>query len=157
MVVNNVLYNEDAIVATWISEQFAIEGVDLVTVPFVAFGIIDPDSNSTSIRERLIAGCYFFNHVDVPGKRDIWVTAAMTEAAASHRSAIQQILKYPFEQLGLQRISAECDLSNTRVLRQLQILGFAQEGVKPYVGKNGSPWGYFGLYPQNCPFWNDKP
>ena len=155
VIVNNVLYNEDAVVATWINEQFNIPGVDLVSVPFVAMGIVDPNSSSTSLRERLIAGCYFFNQVDTPVRKDIWVTAAMTESAASHRGAIKQILAYPFQQLGMKRISAECDLSNTRLLRQLEILGFAQEGVKPNVGPNGEAWGYFGLYPERCPFWND--
>ncbi len=153
VIVNNVLYNEDAVVATWINEQFNIPGVDLVSVPFVAMGIVDPDSSSTSLRERLIAGCYFFNHVDKPTRKDIWVTAAMTDAAASHRAAIKQILHYPFGELGLRRISAECDMANTRLMRQLEILGFAFEGHKPNVGP--SEWGYFGLYPERCPFWND--
>lgn len=155
VVVNNVLYNEDAIVAAWINEQFPHQGVELVSEPFRAFGIINPNAGSTSMRDSLIAGCYFFRHIDVPTKRDIWVCAAMTDAAASHRSAIKQILHYPFTQLGLPRITAECDMSNTRVLRQLDILGFVQEGIKPAMNAEGASYGYFGLYPHNCPFWRD--
>lgn len=156
VIVNNVLYNEDAVVGLWVHEQFATEGLDMVMEPgFVAFGIVDPSSTSTSLRERLIAGCYFFRHTDTPGKRDIWVCAAMTEAAMTHRAAIRQILQYPFTQLGLSRISAECDLTNLRLLRQLEILGFAQEGIKPHMDKSGRSFGYFGLYPQNCPFWSE--
>lgn len=151
-VLNNVLYNADAHVAAWINDQF---GIDLTTVGFKAMGIIDPDTESSSIRDRIIAGCYFYNHVDVPGKRDIWVTAAMKAPAAHHRAAIKQILEYPFKQLNLPRISAECDLSDDRVLKQLQILGFVQEGEKKFMGANGGSWGYFALYPSNCPFYQD--
>jgi len=99
MVLNNVLYGEDALVATWINDQFGLTDIwELTTTGFTAMGIIDPSSDAPSLRNRLVAGCYWYNHVDKPHKRDIWVCAAMTEAAASHRTAIRQILRYPFEQ-----------------------------------------------------------
>jgi len=153
VVVNNVLYNADAIVAAYMNDVF---GLDITTVTYVALGIVDPNSESASIRDRLIAGCYFYNHVDLPGKRDISVAAVMTDQAATNRAAIRQILAYPFRELQLPRISAEIDMTNTRSLRQAEILGFQLEGIKKRMGQNGGDWGVFGLYPETCPFWKDE-
>ena len=143
--VNGVLYNADAIVATWVQEQMGSDA--LVEAGFVALGIVDPNGASASFRERLIAGCYFHGHK--PGQ-DIWVAAAMTQAAASHRSAIRQILAYPFRDLGLMRVSAEISETNARSIEQARILGFTKDGTKRV---NGDVWGYWSLYRDNCPFW----
>lgn len=153
LIVNNVLYGCDAIVAAWMNEKGF--DLDLTIVGFVAMGIIDPKRETNNLVDLLIGGCYFYNHFQGHNRNDISVAAVMTEPAASHRSSVRQILSYPFQQLGLKRISAECDPTNHRLLRQLDILGFVKEGEKPFVRDDGGPFCIFGLYADRCPFWTE--
>ena len=156
VIVNNVLYHETALVGSWIHEKMGVDivGASGAAIP-IAFGLVDPNSKSPNLSERLIAGCYFYNMVNLPDKKDIWLTAVMTEPSMQYRQAIKQVLAYPFGQLGLPRISAEIDMRNTKSIRQAEIMGFQLEGRKRFMGVGGGDYGVFGLYPDNCPFWRD--
>lgn len=153
VVVDNVIYNADALVATWMHERMG--ETRLVETGFVALGVLDPTNTSPNISDKLVCGVYFFNHRDVNDEKDICIAVAIKPDAFVHPKSIKRMFQYPFRDLGLPRISAEADMSNEGALRGLQQMGFVLEGTKKYMAKGRGDFGVFGLYPANCPFWSD--
>jgi RimJ/RimL family protein N-acetyltransferase len=138
-VVDGVIINDNARVAAHIH---TILNRPVIAQSFQAFGII--------VDDKLVGGCYFYNHDPIRG--DIDMAVAVEDKVASEplklREQIRRILHYPFNQLSCKRITAYIELSNERAIRQAMQLGFIQNGVKAETGV-----GIFGLNPTTCPFW----
>lgn len=115
--IDGVLYGADQLVARYVNDLcgagFEPGNVD------AALGILGPDG--------LIGGVVFSNHL---ARLDITVTVACQSIMCGHPRIIARILAYPFEQLGLQRVTAEIEASNLRSLRNARAMGFVEEGVK---------------------------
>ena len=66
---------------------------------------------------------------------------------------IRAMLRYPFVQLGVKRLSAITTKKNKRSRKLLMGLGFKQEGVHPYAGENGTTAITYGLYSEPAKKW----
>ena len=157
MIVEGVLYGADAMVAAWVTERL---GVGLVEVPFVAFGILPEAIADAKVSESLpvalIGGAMFFNHSNVPGRRDIYCAVAVDDIGAGRIPVVQRILQYPFGELNLPRVSAEISMANDRAVRQAKNLGFVLEGRKRHAADDGTDIGLFGLYRETSEFWKRR-
>lgn len=149
MVVNDILTDADAHVATWIEDKL---GGDVVSVPFRAVGIVGDNG-------KLIGGAYFYNHREpniVDGKKyggDIYAAVALEEGAFMTPDVVSKILAFPFGQLDLPRVSVDIDENNTHAIEQAERLGFQPEGIKEGAGPTGGDIIMFGLKRDNCKFW----
>lgn len=143
MIVNDILTDADAHVATWIEDKL---GGDVVSVPFRAVGIVGD-------KGKLIGGAYFYNHRE---GQDIYAAVALEDGAFMTPDVVSKILAFPFGQLKLPRVSVDIDESNTHAIQQAERLGFELEGIKRRAGANGGDVLMFGLLRDNCKFWRTQ-
>lgn len=146
-VVDGVLYGRDAEAGAFVNAELGSGGV--TTIPYHGLSIIDdPEDGRPS---GVVCAAQFFNHrAPKDGSSgDITVAIASTPAFVDRlpafRTSIRQMMAFPFEQLGLGRITAEIDLSNERVVRAAEHLGFRLEGKKRRMGRGGGQVGIYGL------------
>lgn len=122
-------------------------GADIVDVPYSAFGFVKDG--------RLIGGAYYHSH---HAGRDITISVVLEPDIAADpvafRTAIRQVLSFPFGDLSLKRVTAEIDLANAESVRLAERVGFVREGVKRFAGAGGGDVGVFGLYRDGCQYWN---
>lgn len=130
VIIDGLLFNADAHVAEWVNSRC---GGDKVFAPFVAIGVVNA--------HELTAGAVFHSYHD----SDITVTAASARPSLRLRSAIRAGMGYAFQQLGVPRVTAEIDMSNARMIRLAEGLGFVREGVKRRAARDGKHVGVFGL------------
>lgn len=128
---NGVLYGADDLVARWVQRQC---GGDKVETPCVALGV--------GGSQGLIAGIIFFNHRT--GADIQCAVAAITPRAAKPR-VMAQCFAYAFNQLGLNRVTAEIELKNLRSTKLAEGLGFVREGVKRKAAPDGGHVAVYGL------------
>ena len=153
-----LVYGADAEVATWVNMRL---GGGAVQTLFIAIGVLKDgiaprDVSAETLPDQLGAGAYFFNHQAEDDYSDLSVSVAADDITTATPDIFQQILNYPFGQLGCRRISAEIDLSNERAVRQAQKLGFKLEGRKRRMAPKGGDVGVFGLLHDECPFWRPR-
>lgn len=87
--------------------------------PSVAFGVVNRDGD-------LCGGVVFHNYLQ--DMKCIEVSCAATKDNWLTPSLARTILRYPFTQLGCQRVTAVTPRRGTRVRRFLEGLGFVREG-----------------------------
>lgn len=113
-----LLIGEDRLVAEWVRRQIPhMEGADFGAC--TAVGVIDEDAN-------ILGGVVWHNYR--PQFRTIEWSAAATTANWLSATLITDIMRYPFEQLGCQKIRALIPLRNERARRFHKRFGFKQEG-----------------------------
>ena len=144
-VLDGILFNDDARMATWIHERMGV-GIPVVTLKgFRAFGMI--------VDDRVVAGAYFNDLIDQNDFKDITFCAAIDETAPPLRSGLKRVFEYPFVELKLPRVSAQISMDNKKAIEQaMAVLGFQLEGVKKLMGPGRGEVGMFGLYRDACPF-----
>lgn len=148
VIIDGVLYGEDAQVANWVHQ---VLGGGIVEVGFVGMGIVPEGTpNGRDIASvDLVGGVYFWGFED-GAQRDIIASVAVADRLlndmSAFRPAIRQILDYPFGVLKLPRISAEMAMSNEIGILAAQKLGFTLEGRKRKKMRDGGDVGMFGLY-----------
>jgi hypothetical protein len=117
IVVDGVLYGCDDMVARFVNEHCG-GGFEVGNI-HAALGVLGSSG--------LIGGVLFSNHI---AGRDITITVASITPSCGHPRILARCLAYPFNQLGLGRVTAEIDESNQRSLRNARKLGFVEEGRK---------------------------
>jgi hypothetical protein len=127
---DGLLYNDGKAVADWVAQRV---GLPHAGDRPIAIGIVDG-------RNRLIAGAWFFSL----RPRDIEIAVACDDISAAVPDAIRRVLDYPFNQLGLDHVTAEIDHANRPCWRLAEGLGFRRYGTKP-TGTNGGPVYIYGL------------
>lgn len=130
VIVDGLLFGADEAVADWVSRMC---GGGKVFAPYTAIGVMgDTD---------IMAGAVFHSYSGL----DVTVTASAVKPSLRLRSAIRAGLFYAFDQLKVSRVSAEIEMSNARMIRLAEGLGFVREGVKRRAAPDGKHVGVFGL------------
>jgi RimJ/RimL family protein N-acetyltransferase len=121
-----LLYQHDAEVIDWVcqniphlAERIPYFDKGAVLGPAVGIGVLD-DAGS------LIAGVVF--HGYDPFVKAMEVSCASTSRMWAKPDIVREILRYPFEQLQLVRVSAATPKRSTSPRRFLEGLGFKREG-----------------------------
>jgi RimJ/RimL family protein N-acetyltransferase len=68
-------------------------------------------------------------HDFIPSYGNIQLSMAATSPAWARRTSIKELLRYPFNDLGVQRVTTMIAESNTRAIRLNEGLGFVREGL----------------------------
>lgn len=113
-----LLLGQDALVGEWILRRIPhMHGV--AWDKFVAVGVIDEDDN-------MLGGVAYHNFQ--PAYRSIEWSAASDGANWLSRAIINDILRYPFEQMGCVRLTAVIPRKNVKARTFHSKFGFKQEG-----------------------------
>lgn len=135
-IVGDVLYGADNLVDEWMALKLGKTSA----VPFTALGIVSG--------ERLVLGAKFFNQYS----NDITMAMVASPQSGFKRRAFARLMAYPFNQLGLPRVTAEIPLSNAESIKAATWLGFVREGVKRRAAADGGHVGVFGLLKKDFKF-----
>lgn len=130
VIVDGLLFRADDYVARWVNEAC---GGGKVFAPYTAIGVWGTGGLSAGVVFHSFSGT------------DVTVTASTLRPSFRLRSAIRAGIAYAFGQLKVQRVSAEIELSNKRMIRLAEGLGFVREGVKRRAALNGKHVGVYGL------------
>lgn len=132
MLADGVLYGQDQTVHRFVTERLGSGAIK--DGPYVGLGFIE--------RGDLAAGFVFFNY---RAGSDVEIAIAIDSITACHPKNACRIVRYPFVQLDLPRVSAEIPLENERAVRTALAMGFVREGVKRKADKGRGHVGVFGL------------
>lgn len=114
------VFGHDAIVASWVASSMPIP------TQFYHYAAIGLERDGLPI-----AAVVYHNFV--PVFKDIEVTCLIADPKAAHPDIIATFLRYPFEQLDCNRVTANTAKKNKRSRKFILGLGFKHEGMK----KNG--------------------
>jgi RimJ/RimL family protein N-acetyltransferase len=115
-----LVLDQPAAVAAWVAAHIPQMGGAADFGPSTAIGVVSADG-------RALGGVVFHNYQ--PRFRNIEVSFASESRRWLTRNLIRQILAYPFDQLGCQRLTAITP-KNARAARAfLDHFGFKREGV----------------------------
>lgn len=153
-----VVTGATAQVALWTNQRL---GQGLVLVPCVAIGVIHPTVRDEQVDElnlpnQLVAGVIFYNYRNDHEGSEVYLSVHTDASVTGHPSVIRKVLEYPFERWKVRRLTAEILSTNTRSIRNAQMLGFKLEGVKRQAGANGADIQIYGLLPEECPIWTGR-
>lgn len=107
-----LVFGHDKTIAEWAAHNLGIE----ISPPFVAIGVAD----GQGLRGGIVYNHY--NRFDI--EMSIYGPGCMT------RGVIRSALAYPFDQLGVLRVSAQTRRDNKAMREILPRLGFKFEGVR---------------------------
>tara|TARA_R100001086_G_scaffold230307_1_gene150522 strand:+ start:1152 stop:1658 length:507 start_codon:yes stop_codon:yes gene_type:complete len=113
-----LIYNEDTAISRWVQSHIphAINGFD----PCTAIGYADSAS-------KLIAG-FVFNDYHATFKT-IGISMAATSPMWARREVIHKVLSYPFEQLGVYKLTTFIPADNSKAIAVNVHIGFKQEAI----------------------------
>jgi len=86
-------------------------------------------------------------------QNDIEITFITATPRWATLGNIRGILRYPFIQLGVKRMTAITNKSNKKARKFMTGLGFVLEGVHPYGARDCTTACTYGLYPENAKRW----
>lgn len=130
-----VIFGWDGQVANWVQHHLK------QAVPFQSFraiGILHED--------EIVAGVVY----DRFSGHDLMMSIASTKPTWATRSTLRTLFKYPFDQLGCERVTALVARKNKCARRMLERLGFVLEGVarKGYDGRQDAM--IYGMLKTEC-------
>lgn len=114
-----LVLSHEAIFGPWVEQRIPHLFLDTLG-PFVAIGIVD-DSD-------LVRGAALF-HSYAPRYRGIEMSFVLESPRYLSKSVIAGIMAYPFDQLGVLRVSAVTPRSSASARRFLETFGFKREGL----------------------------
>jgi RimJ/RimL family protein N-acetyltransferase len=114
-----LLIGHDAQIAHWVGQRIAFMGDGKSFGPCTAIGVVND--------EQILGGVVFSDY------RPMFSSIEASFASASPRwltpNLVRSILSYPFDQLGVNRISSHTPRKAGPARRFLQKFGFVEEGV----------------------------
>ena len=103
------------------------------------------------LRDGALVGGVVYNNYHVLSKGS-WceISIATDDPACMTRGVIRDAFAYPFVQLGVSRLKAQCAATNTRCVSLLERIGFRLEGTerRAYDGEADSLT--FSMLPEEC-------
>jgi RimJ/RimL family protein N-acetyltransferase len=121
-------------VSGWVGRKVGIDDFG----PCVALGV-ERD-------QELVAGIVYNNLREA----NIEATIASSTPKWCTRSVLRAIFWYPFEQLGVGRLTAITELENDHVRTFLSRLGFQQEGIMRRGFRTGADAAVYGMLREEC-------
>lgn len=97
-----------------------------------------------------VAGVVYHNYY--PVFKDVEMSVAITNPIAAHPDIIAGMFRYPFEQMGCNRITVGVSANNKRSIRFIEGIGFVQEG-RQADGCGDSDRLMYGLTRKNAQKW----
>ncbi len=155
-IVDGIVYHADAEIIAWVNANM---GAGVVAKEAYGFGILDDgwdtETALPSLKDALAAGVYFYDQYDAneDGISDVTACVFIKNKKAIKPHIVKKLLEYPFNQLGVRRISAMIDEANIEALDQAQRIGFQVEGYKRKMAPDGRRAVMLGLLPEDCPYW----
>ena len=98
----------------------------------------------------LVGGVVYNNYHVLPLGSWCEISVATDDPACLTRAVLRAVFRYPFVQLGVSRLQAECAATNTRCVSLLKRVGFQLEGTarRAYDGEEDSLM--FSMLPEEC-------
>ena len=116
-----ILFGHDVGVARWAANELGIEGFGACT----ALGVV--------LEDNLIAGVVYHNYRDT----NIEMSIATLSPRWASRNTLFCIFAYPFNQLGVKRVTCLIDTLNESCINLVERLGFTHEGTLREAHPNG--------------------
>ena len=114
-------------------------------------GAFDPAAAVAVLRDgSIVGGVVFNNYHPLTKGRMIEISCATDDPGCLTRGILRGIFEYPFKQLEVNRLKAECSTGNTRCRKLVERLGFQFEGVmrKGHDGEQDSA--VYSMLPGEC-------
>lgn len=115
-----VLYGDDDAVAAWTCRLIPHIGSAGVHGPKTALGVLND-------KGRLIAGMIYHDYQEAFGT--VQITFASTSPMWARKSTIRELLAYPFQQLGCQKIWTCTPAKNIAALKTNAHVGLKREAI----------------------------
>lgn len=115
----NLIYGADEQIAAWVVSN----------IPRMAGGVFGPGRaiGVADSADRIIAGVVFHDYQ--PTCKTIQISMAASTPKWATRRTIAGLLRYPFHQLGVNKVWTASPASNTRAIRFNEGIGFKREAV----------------------------
>lgn len=141
VVVGSVLYGADAQVVDWVSQRIPILGGRAPHNSSAALGVVR--------RGQIAAGVVFHNY---RAGIDIEVSLAADDPSWAHPAILRRLFGYPFNQLGVVRLTCIVGRKNKRCRKFCEGLGWKLEGVirRAYDGREDAV--IFGMLREDAKF-----
>lgn len=97
--------------------------------------------------DKLVCGVLYSNWRP---EIDIWMTIGAIDPKWCNRTSLREIFNYPFEELGLRRVTALIAKKNKRSRRLVEGVGFKYEGNARNYMKNGDDCIIYGMLKKEC-------
>lgn len=131
-----ILYGRSQYVAAWAGERLGIADWG----PCQAIGVL---------RDMELVAAAVFNNYRHP---NIEISFVVSSPRWATPLAVRSILQYPFDQLGVKRLTSVTEATNQRARAFLSRLGFREEGVHPDALPTGDAITY-GLLARDASRW----
>lgn len=136
----NLLFNHDAMVGDWVKERLPIVPKNAEWGPFRAIGVLYNDS--------LVAGVVY-NQLK-QDLRDCHMTIASSQPSWCSKLILKALFDYPFNQIGVARVTAITNQSNKKTKNMLKRLGFLHEGCIRYYYNPNEGALIYGMIKSEC-------
>jgi RimJ/RimL family protein N-acetyltransferase len=114
-----LIYGQDEFIKKWVSEKIGFPDFGQA----VAIGV--------ELDGVLIAGVVYHNYVESPSGKPIMceVSMAAIDSRWANRYTLRQLLRYPFIDLGVERLQVSTPVESKGVRKINEKLGFTYEGT----------------------------
>jgi RimJ/RimL family protein N-acetyltransferase len=136
---NTLVFGRDEEMAVWAEKS----GIGPFQRPLTAIGVADTEGDIMAVA--------IYNNYRYDADIEVSFVAATPRWAT--QGNIRAMLRYPFVQLGVKRLSAITLKKNKRCRKLLTGLGFKQEGVHPFAGEKQATAITYGLYSESAKKW----
>ena len=135
-----LLFNHDDMVADWVKQRLPIQPKNGTFGPFRAIGVL--------VGNTLCAGVVYNNLTD--DMRDCHMTIAADNPKWCGRLILRALFDYPFNQLGVSRVTAMTNQKNKKAKDLLKRLGFQHEGCIRYYHNPNEGALIYGMLKSEC-------
>lgn len=136
-----LIFGHDAELAQWAETTYP--DCAPLSRPLAAIGVASDEA---------ILGVAIYHNYRQDGN-DIEITFVTATPRWATLGNIRELLRYPFVQLGVKRMTAITQKSNKKARKLLTGLGFILEGTHPFAAKDSTSACTYGLYSDRAMKW----
>lgn len=138
------IYGHDRAICEWVVDR--LHGFDKAEdfAPYVAIGLIK--------NGKLIAGVIYNNY----RKHSIEMTIVAIDSTWATKNTLRKFYEYPFNQLGVARVTATIAKPNKRARKMVERLGYKLEGVARHGMDGVKDACIYGMLKKECKWLGDN-